>query len=111
MSTHAGAGIQRRSRSPRITVLMFGAIWSVTPHIEDLCNQLAAAGFGAIAPCLFRGVGIPSRAAPPEMLPQTFIDFDDCPFIRDLRAVARAPRHNEFVFAPGGIVPLGFCLR
>jgi carboxymethylenebutenolidase len=98
------------NRSPRLTVLMFGAIWSVTPHIEDLCRQLGHAGFGAIAPCLFRGTGIPSRAAPPEALAQTFLDFDDRRCIRDLRAVLQATRRGEFGFAPGGIVPLGFCL-
>src|SRR5438477_2808748 len=91
-----------------ITVMMYGAIWSVTPHIEDLCNRLAAAGFGAIAPCLFRGQGIPAREAPPEVLAQTFIDFDDCRCIRDLRAVSHAARRGDFGFAPGGIVPMGF---
>jgi len=96
--------------APRITVVMFGAIWSVTPHIEDLCNQLADAGFGAIAPCLFRGTGIPARAAPPDVLAQTFLDFDDCRCIRDLRETVHAARRGEFGFEPGGVVPLGFCL-
>ena len=103
----------RPEAPPRLTVLMFGAIWSVTPHIEDLCNELAREGFGAIAPCLFRGTNIPSRAAPAEVLAQTFLDFDDCRCIRDLRAVlnaARAGRLGPVGFAPRGIVPLGFCL-
>ena len=95
---------------PALSVLVFGAIWSVTPHIEDLCHQLAAAGFGAIAPCLFRDAGIPSRAAPPEVLAQTFLDFDDSRCIRDLRATALAARRGAFGFAPGRLVPLGFCL-
>ena len=69
--------VAQPAAAPRLTVLMFGAIWSVTPHIEDLCQQLARAGFGAVAPCLFRGTGIPARAAPPEVLAQTFVDFDD----------------------------------
>ena len=102
--------VARPDAPPKLTVLMFGAIWSVTPHIEDLCNRLAAAGFGAIAPCLFRGHGIPARDAPPDVLAQTFLDFDDRRCIRDLRAVAYAARGREFGFAPGGIVPLGFCL-
>jgi carboxymethylenebutenolidase len=100
---------------PKLTVLVFGAIWSVTSHIEDLCAQLARAGFGAIAPCLFRGTGIPSRDAPAETLAQTFLDFDDCRCIRDLRAVLNAARGGLFREAMlgsdvGGIVPLGFCL-
>ena len=102
--------VARPDAPPRLTVLMFGAIWSVTPHIEDLCNRLAAAGYGAIAPCLFRDTGVPSRAAPPEVLAQTFVDFDDCRCIRDLRAVLLAARYGRFGFASGGMVPLGFCL-
>jgi carboxymethylenebutenolidase len=102
--------VAQPSAPPRITVLMAGAIWSVTPHIEDLCNQLAAQGFGAVAPCLFRNTGIPARDALPEVLAQTFLDFDDARCIRDLRAVARAAQRGDFGFAPGGIVSLGFCL-
>jgi carboxymethylenebutenolidase len=102
--------VARPAAPPNLTVLMFGAIWSVTPHIEDLCNQLASHGHGAIAPCLFRGANIPSRAAPPESRAQTFLDFDDCRCIRDLRAVLHAARAGTFGFAPGDIVPLGFCL-
>ena len=92
MLRHEGAYIPvyvaRPASPPSLTVLMFGAIWSVTPHIEDLCDRLASAGFGAVAPCLFRDSGIPSRAAPPETLAQTFLDFDDVRCLRDLRAAA-----------------------
>lgn len=89
---------------------MLGAIWSITPHIEDLCDKLAATGFGAIAPCLFRNAGIPRRDAPPEVLRQAFLDFDDARCIRDLRAAIRTARDGRFGFAPGAIVPWGFCL-
>ncbi len=102
--------VARPAAPPKITVMMYGAIWSVTPHIEDLCNRLAREGFGAIAPCLFRGSGIPSRDAPAEVLAQTFVDFDDRRCIRDLRAVSHAARRGRFGFDPGGLVPLGFCL-
>jgi carboxymethylenebutenolidase len=95
---------------PRATVLMLGAIWSVTPHIEDLCRQLAHGGYGALAPCLFRGQGIPPRDAAPDVLAQAFLDFDDPRCIRDLRAVARAASEGAFGFAPGPLVPWGFCL-
>lgn len=114
MLRHEGAYIPvyvaRPALPPSLTVLMFGAIWSVTPHIEDLCDRLASAGFGAVAPCLFRDSGIPSRAAPPETLAQTFLDFDDVRCLRDLRAAATAARRGDFDFAPGRLVPLGFCL-
>ncbi len=102
--------IARPEASPQLTVLMLGAIWSVTPHIEDLCNRLATAGFGAIAPCLFRNTGIPARDAPAAVLAQTFLDFDDCRCIRDLRAAVRTAAAGYFGFAPGSIVPWGFCL-
>ena len=100
----------RPARTPRATVVMLGAIWSVTPHIEDVCRQLAGLGYGAIAPCLFRGVGIPARDAPAEVLARTFLDFDDPRCIRDLREVVRAAACEEFGFAPGALVPWGFCL-
>ena len=102
--------IARPATPPRLTVLVFGAIWSVTPHIEDLCRQLAAAGHGAVAPCLFRNTGIPTRAAPPEELGATFLAFDDRRCIRDLRAAMDATRRGAFGFEPGPLVPLGFCL-
>lgn len=95
--------------APRVTVVMLGAIWSVTPHIEDLCAKLAGHGFGAIAPCLFRGAGIPARDAPPEVLRQVFLDFDDRRCVRDLRAVMRAAASGRFG-ATGALVPWGFCL-
>lgn len=95
---------------PRITVLVFGAIWSVTPHIEDLCERLATAGFGAVAPCLFRGAGIPTRAAAADELKRVFLEFDDVRCLRDLRAAMRVARRGDFGFDTGRLVPLGFCL-
>lgn len=102
--------VARPVAPPRVTVLMLGAIWSVTPHIEDLCRSLAQAGYGALAPCLFRGTGIPARDAAPATLAQAFLDFDDPRCIRDLRAVARGATRGDFGFAPGALVPWGFCL-
>lgn len=101
--------VARPAVPPRVTVLMLGAIWSVTDHIEDLCARLAGEGFAAIAPCLFRGQGIPARDAPPEVLRQTFVDFDDRRCLRDVRHVARLAREGRFG-AAGAIVPWGFCL-
>jgi carboxymethylenebutenolidase len=102
--------VARPSSAPSVTVVVLGAIWSVTEHIEDLCRRLAGEGFGAIAPCLFRGRGIPARDAPPDVLRQTFLDFDDRRCVRDLRAVVRAAARGELGGAPGRLVPLGFCL-
>ncbi|MCC6197936.1 MAG: dienelactone hydrolase family protein [Burkholderiales bacterium] len=101
--------IARPESPPRTTVLVLGAIWSVTDHIEDLCMRLAREGFGAIAPCLFRGEGIPARDASPEALARVFLDFDDRRCLRDLRQVARLTRAGAFGQA-GAIVPWGFCL-
>jgi carboxymethylenebutenolidase len=95
---------------PRLTVMLLGGIWSVTPHIKDLCDRLAEAGFGAIAPCQFRNAGIPARDAPPELLRQAFLEFDDRRCTRDLRAIARAACLGRFDFAPGSLVACGFCL-
>jgi carboxymethylenebutenolidase len=102
--------VARPARQPRATVVMLGAIWSVTPHIEDLCGRLAEAGYGAVAPCLFRGQGIPARDAPPDVLRQTFVDFDDRRCLRDVRAVVRSAHRGELGVPAGAIVPLGFCL-
>ena len=102
--------VARAPASAPLTVMIYSAIWSVTPHIEDLCNRLAREGFDAIAPCLFRGSGIPSRSAPPEVLGQTFLDFDDRRCVRDLRAVTHAARSGELGFGARRLVPLGFCL-
>ena len=68
--------VARPSRPVMATGIMLGAIWSVTRHIEDLCQRLAAAGIAAIAPCLFRGAGIPPLDAPPALLARTFHHAD-----------------------------------
>ena len=102
--------IARPAAAPRVTVVMLGAIWSVTPHIEDLCRRLAQNGYGAVAPCLFRGAGIPARDAPADVLARTFLEFDDPRCIRDVRAVVRAAARGQFGFSPGALVPWGFCL-
>lgn len=102
--------VVRPATTPRVTVVMLGAIWSVTEHIEDLCMQLAVAGFGAVAPCLFRGENIPAREAPAEVLRQTFLDFDDRRCLRDLRAVVRSASRGELGGESGALVSWGFCL-
>jgi carboxymethylenebutenolidase len=94
----------------KVTVVMLGAIWSVTEHIEDLCVKLASRGVGAIAPCLFRGENIPARDAGPDVLKQTFVDFDDRRCLRDVRAVLRAAHEGLLAGEPGALVPWGFCL-
>lgn len=102
--------VARPAAAPKVTVVMLGAIWSVTEHIEDLCLKLADQGIGAIAPCLFRGENIPARDAPPEVLGQAFLDFDDRRCVRDTRAVVRAARDGHFAGEVGALVPWGFCL-
>jgi carboxymethylenebutenolidase len=102
--------VARPAMPVKVTVVMLGAIWSVTEHIEDLCVKLASRGFGAIAPCLFRGENIPARDAPPEVLKQTFVDFDDRRCLRDMRAVVRAAHEGRLAGKPGALVPWGFCL-
>ncbi|MCP5150713.1 MAG: dienelactone hydrolase family protein [Ectothiorhodospiraceae bacterium] len=102
--------VARPAAGAPLSVMMLGAIWSVTPHIEDVCRRLAHAGFNAFAPCLFRGVGIPALDAAPPVLAQTFVDFDDRRCTRDLRAVARRARDGGLGFTSGPIVPWGFCL-
>jgi carboxymethylenebutenolidase len=102
--------VARPPATPKVTVVMLGAIWSVTDHIEDLCRRLAQRGFGAIAPCLFRGENIPARDASSEVLRRTFLDFDDRRCVRDLRAVLRAAHEGEFGGDAGALVPWGFCL-
>lgn len=100
----------RPLRDPPLTVMVFSAIWSVTPHIEDLCQRLAEEGYGALAPCMFRQRGIPSRAASADALAQTFLGFDDRRCVRDLRRISHGALQGEFGFYPGPLVAMGFCL-
>lgn len=101
--------VARPAEAPRASVLVLGAIWSVTPHIEDVCVRLAGEGFAAIAPCLFRGQDIPAPDASADVLARTFLEFDDRRCLRDLRAVAREADRGRFGTFPR-LVPLGFCL-
>jgi carboxymethylenebutenolidase len=92
------------------TVLMLGAIWSVTPHIRSLCDRLAAAGIHAVAPCLFRGVGIPAHDATPQQLGEVFLAFDDRRCLRDLKVAVNLLDRGHFGLDAGRIVTWGFCL-
>ena len=73
--------------------------------------KLASRGIGAIAPCLFRGENIPARDAPPEVLRQTFVDFDDRRCLRDLRAVVRAAHDGQLRRRSGRAGALGLLPR
>lgn len=100
-----------RPRSPvAATVIMLGAIWSVTRHIEDLCQRLAAAGIAGVAPCLFRGEGIPPLDAQADLLARTFLEFDDRRCTRDLKTLVTLVHGGGLGFDPGALIPWGFCL-
>ena len=102
--------VARPAKPVKATVIMLGAIWSVTRHIENLCERLAAAGIAAIAPCLFRGEGIPPLDASPDLLAETFLAFDDRRCTRDLKALVALGDAGGLGFEPGALVPWGFCL-
>jgi carboxymethylenebutenolidase len=92
------------------TVILLGAIWSVTRHIEEICDRLAAAGIAAIAPCLFRGRGIPPLDADADALARTFLAFDDRRCTRDLKQLVALAARGGLGFDAGALVPWGFCL-
>lgn len=92
------------------TVILLGAIWSVTRHIEEICDRLAATGIAAIAPCLFRGRGIPALDADADTLARTFLAFDDRRCTRDLKQLVALAARGELGFDAGVLVPWGFCL-
>lgn len=102
--------IATAARPVGATVLMLGAIWSVTPHIEALCDRLAGLGIHAVAPCLFRGRGIPATDAASDALAQVFLDFDDRRCVRDLKALVLLIDRGHFEFDAGAIATWGFCL-
>ncbi len=45
-------------------VIVIQEWWGLVPHIEDVCDRLAAAGFVALAPDLYRGKRRPSPTRP-----------------------------------------------
>jgi carboxymethylenebutenolidase len=92
------------------TVIMLGAIWSITRHIEEICDRLAAAGYAAVAPCLFRGRGIPALDADADTLAKTFLTFDDRRCTRDLKRLVALAARGELGFDAGALVSWGFCL-
>ncbi len=103
--------VARPAAPPKVTVVMLGAIWSVTEHIEDLCREARRRrGSAPSRPACSAAQNIPARDAPPEVLRQTFLDFDDRRCVRDLRAVVRAAHDGQFAGEAGALVPWGFCL-
>ena len=99
------SGLRRApAKRPRLTVS--GARRHLERHAAHrgpVRSARRATASARIAPCLFRGAGIPARDAPPEVLAQTFLDFDDRRCVRDLRAVdARARAGRARLARPAG---------
>jgi carboxymethylenebutenolidase len=102
--------VARPAAPVQATVIMLGAIWSVTRHIEEICDRLAQAGIAALAPCLFRGQGIPALDADAATLARTFLAFDDRRCTRDLKVLVALAARGALGFDAGALVPWGFCL-
>ena len=65
-STTAYADVPRSGTGPGVLVLH--SWWGLTESLKDRCNQLADAGFTAVAPDLFDGVTAESNAHGQELL-------------------------------------------
>jgi carboxymethylenebutenolidase len=90
-------------RGPGVLVLQ--EWWGLVDHIKDVADRLAAAGFVALAPDLYRGE---TTTAPDEA--QRLMMALDLPFAaRALRGGAECLRAHAAV-APKKVATLGFCM-
>ncbi len=78
--------------------------WGLVPHIRDVCDRLAAEGFVALAPDLYRG----DTTNEPDEAQQKMMALDMDQAERDMRGAV-----DHLVDLPevtGGVGALGFCL-
>ena len=79
--------------------------WGLVPHIEDLCDRLAAEGFTALAPDLFRG----AVATEPDEAGKLMMALNLEQAAGDLGAAVEHLRESPMVRGDGlGVV--GFCM-
>ncbi|HOT79924.1 MAG TPA: dienelactone hydrolase family protein, partial [Microthrixaceae bacterium] len=57
-STGAGYFAPAAGGGPGVVVIQ--EWWGLVPHIEEICDRFAAAGFSALAPDLYHGDSVPN---------------------------------------------------
>lgn len=71
------------------TLVVLPEIWGTNENIRAVCDRLAAAGYAAVSPDLYRGARGPTEAATGAEIAASFEHFPDERGIRDCRAYAR----------------------
>lgn len=86
-------------------VLVIQEWWGLVPHIRDVCDRLARAGFVALAPDLYRG----ESTSDPDAAGRLMMDLEIPRALGDLdAAVGELLNTQELVGSRVGIV--GFCM-
>ncbi len=102
-STTAYADVPRSGTGPGVLVLH--SWWGLTESLKDRCNQLADAGFTAVAPDLFDGVVAESNAHGQELL----ADADANRLVLGVQSTADALRRMPAT-GDGPIMIVGFSM-
>lgn len=104
------AYLARPKADIRGTVLILIELWGLTPHMAEVADRLAGAGYAAVALDLFRGDPTPDPADPRERWAAAFEAFDDVRATRDCRYAAQWLLSGAAGFMPGPVFSWGFCM-
>lgn len=86
-------------------VIVLQEWWGLVPHIQDVCDRFAAAGYVALAPDLYQG----TTTASPDEAGRLFMALNIEHTARQLEAAVQFLLHHEAVTSPQvGVV--GFCM-
>ncbi|MBK9180612.1 MAG: dienelactone hydrolase family protein [Acidimicrobiales bacterium] len=91
---------------PAPGVVVIQEWWGLVPHITDVCDRLAAEGFVALAPDLYRG----ETTTEPDEAAKLMMALNMEQAAKDLGgAVDRLKAHGD-VDSSGGVGVIGFCM-
>lgn len=97
--------ISRPAKGKGPGVVVIQEWWGLVPHIKDLCDRFASAGFVALAPDLYHG----KTAASPDQAGKLMMALHIDEVEKQLRGAIDYLRHHEAV-EPKAVGTVGFCM-
>jgi len=101
--TNGYLAVPASGRGPGLIVIQ--EWWGLVPHIRDVCDRLARAGFVALAPDLYHG----QTGADPEAAERLMMDLQIDRAARDLDGTVKALLDNHAVDG-ARVGAVGFCM-
>ena len=104
-STGAGYFAPAAGGGPGVVVIQ--EWWGLVPHIEEICDRFAAAGFSALAPDLYHGDSVPNTE--PDEAGKLMMALSVTQAAKDLSGAVAFLQGSDAVTSEG-VGVIGFCM-